>query len=82
MVGLPNLGEENLRREGKNWKMERKKRRGMGLGMAGGALLVLGEFESLLRELGPINEGLAISLTINIFLCKRRKEYGCKRNEE
>ena len=39
----------------------------MGLGMVGGALLVLGEFESLLRELGPIDERLAISLTIKDF---------------
>ena len=39
----------------------------MGLGMARGALLVLGESESLLGELEPIDEGLAISLTIKDF---------------
>ena len=61
----------------------------MGFGMAGGALLTLGDFEPLLEgselllgELEPADEGLAISLTMEDFLCKRRKEYGCKMNEE
>lgn len=37
---------------------------GMGFGMVGGALLVLKESKSLLRELEPVNDGLDISLTI------------------
>ena len=52
----------------------------MGFGMAGGALLTLGESEPLLEgselllgELETADEGLAISLTMEDFLCKRRK---------
>ena len=48
---------------------------GMRCGMAGGALLLLGEFEPLLGEselflgeLEPANEGLAILLTMEVFL--------------
>jgi len=36
----------------------------MGFGMTGGALLVLGEFELVLRKLEPTDAGLAISLTM------------------
>ena len=52
----------------------------MGFGMARSALLTVGEFEPLLEgsklllgELEPTDKGLAISLTMEDFLCKRRK---------
>ena len=48
----------------------------------GGALLMLGEsmpqlgeFELFLEELEPINEGLAISFTMDIFLNRRKKKF-------
>ena len=57
--------------------------------MAEDALLTLGEFESVLREFGPLqgklevaNEGLSISLTMEDFMCRRRKEYVSKMIEE
>ena len=57
-------------------------RGGMRFGMAGGALLTLGESRPrlgesklFLEELEPINEGLAISFTMEIFLSRRKKKF-------
>jgi len=54
----------------------------MRFGMAGGALLMLGESrpqlgesELFLEELEPINKGLAISFTMKILLSRRKKKF-------
>lgn len=65
---LPSHGWTSLVCGRKTWggrgKMGKERGGGMGFGMVGGALLVLKESKSLLRELEPVNDGLDISLTI------------------
>ena len=67
MVGLSCLGEGKLEEGGERWEKGEERGGGMGFGMAGGALLVLGESKSLLGELEPTDDGLATFLTMENF---------------
>ena len=51
---------------------------GIGFKAIGGALPMLGEFESFFGELEPVEEGLAIFLRIGGFLCEEKRGVNTK----